>query len=372
MRVGTSAEADALGAIWVGERMESYLGVPVLAGDRVLGLVALSTPEADAYTEADERLLSTVASSVGVALENARLFNETSQRNAELAIVNEIGEALAAQLDFDAIIELVSARLAPMFGSTDMYIGLYDRATNMISFPFELDSGRRVHGPPIELGEGLSSVLLRDRRPLRFGTAEEQTAAGGFISTYAEAVEETVGESWLGVPIMASTEAIGVIAFGAPQKNAFSESDERVLSTVASSMGVALENARLFSETKRLLAETDERAAELAIINSVQEGLVENLEMQAMYDLVGDKIREIFDAQVVDIGIFDIPNGIIRFPYTIERGERLPDEAIPIRSRLCRALCWRPGSRCSSATRSIGRRSRTCPRPSRASRRSRS
>ena len=148
MRVGTSAGPDALGAIWVGERMESYLGVPVLyPGDRVLGLVALSTPEANAYTEADERLLSTVASSVGVALENARLFNETSQRNAGQAIVNEIGEALAAQLDFDAIIELVSARLAPMFGSTDMYIDLYD-GPGMISFPFELDSGRRVHGPP--------------------------------------------------------------------------------------------------------------------------------------------------------------------------------------------------------------------------------
>ena len=52
----------------------------------------------------------------------------------------------------------------------------------------------------------------------------------------------------------------------------------------------------------RLLAETDQRAAELAIITSVQEGLAAELDMQAMYDLVGDKIHEIFDAQVVDIG----------------------------------------------------------------------
>ena len=68
-------------------------------------------------------------------------------------------------------------------------------------------------------------------------------------------------------------------------------------------MGVALENARLFDETKRLLTETDQRAAELAIINGVQQGLAAELDMQAMYDLVGDKIQEIFDAQVVDIGI---------------------------------------------------------------------
>ena len=95
-------------------------------------------------------------------------------------------------------------------------------------------------------------------------------------------------------------------------------------------MGVALENARLFGETKRLLTETDERAAELAIINEVQRGLAERLDMQAMYDVVGDKIQEIFDAQVVDIGIVDRDASQIHFPYTIERGVRFPDEPMAI------------------------------------------
>ena len=66
-------------------------------------------------------------------------------------------------------------------------------------------------------------------------------------------------------------------------------------------MTVALENARLFDETQRLLKETEQRAAELAIINSVQEGLASKLDMQAIYDLVGDKIRAIFDAQALHI-----------------------------------------------------------------------
>ena len=88
--------------------------------------------------------------------------------------------------------------------------------------------------------------------------------------------------------------------------NAFSDSDVRLLTTLASSLSVALENARLFDETQRLLTETNERAAELAVINSVQEGLAAKLDMQSMYELVGDKIQEIFDAQVVDIGIFDL------------------------------------------------------------------
>ena len=140
-----------------------------------------------------------------------------------------------------------------------------------------------------------------------------------------------LNESWLGVPIIAGDDVIGVIVFEDPAPDAFDESDERLLGTLAASMGVALRNAALFDETKRLLTETDERAAELAIINGVQQGLAAELDLQAMYDLVGDKIQEIFDAQVVDIGIFDHEQGTISYPYTIERGVRFPDEPVPIR-----------------------------------------
>jgi hypothetical protein len=87
-------------------------------------------------------------------------------------------------------------------------------------------------------------------------------------------------------------------------------------------MGVALENARLFDETQRLLKVTEDRAAELAIINSVQGGLASKLDMQAIYDLIGDKIREIFDAQSIIIIMFATK------PYAVdthlwEKGERI-------------------------------------------------
>src|SRR3954466_10674092 len=95
----------------------------------------------------------------------------------------------------------------------------------------------------------------------------------------------------------------------------FDENDVRLSWALAASLSVALENARLVHETRQ-------RNAELALINSVQEALAGELEMQAIYDVVGDKIQEIFDAQVVDIGMFDFAAGLIRYPYTIERGVR--------------------------------------------------
>src|SRR5204863_6117851 len=96
------------------------------------------------------------------------------------------------------------------------------------------------------------------------------------------------------VPLVAGDQARGTINLLSFEENAFSASDVRLLQTLANSMSVALENARLFDETQRLLKEKQQRAAELAIINSVQQGLASQLDYQAIVDLVGDKIRDIF------------------------------------------------------------------------------
>ena len=103
---------------------------------------------------------------------------------------------------------------------------------------------------------------------------------------------------------------------------AFSDSDVNLLKTIAHSMSAAIENARLFDETQRLLKETEERAQELAIINSVQAGLAQQLDVQAVFDLVGDMIRDTFDAQKVIISTHDPQTNLRQFPYVIDGGQR--------------------------------------------------
>jgi GAF domain-containing protein/CheY-like chemotaxis protein/anti-sigma regulatory factor (Ser/Thr protein kinase) len=338
LRFGTAREMEVEGVVWHGEVQDSYLGVPIPAGQRVLGVLSLTKREANAFGEADEQLVSTIASSMGVALDNARLFDETrrllaetEQRNAELAVINEIGEALSRQLDFQAIIDAVGERIRAIFGVTTGIIALYDPATNMLSTPYSIDMGERMSPPPRELG-GLAEIVIKSRAPLRLAANEDAKALGAFV------YGSDVAESWLGVPILAGDRVLGAISLERVPRDAFSDSDERLLSTIASSLGVALENARLFDETKRLLIETNERAAELTIINSVQQGLAARLDMQAMYELVGEKIRDIFDAPTVSILSFDLEHGLTTTHYSIERGVRDPDTSPSPMSTFARYL----------------------------------
>ena len=79
-----------------------------------------------ATVAADRDLLAFVGQHIGAALTRVRAIEETRQRNAELALVNEIGQALAKQLDFGAIIELVGDRVRSIFDSRSLFIALHD------------------------------------------------------------------------------------------------------------------------------------------------------------------------------------------------------------------------------------------------------
>jgi GAF domain-containing protein/CheY-like chemotaxis protein len=298
------------------------IGAPLTSGGRTIGAVEARSFRKDTrFSPSDLQLLAFAGQQLGMAVTRLSTLDEVRQRNAELSLVNEVGAALARQLDLDAIIELIGMRVAAIFGVKTCGIALYDETTNRIEMRFAIDKGTRVVAlpEPWELGDGLSSILIRTRRPLRLNRTQEAVDRGAIV--FGDASEQA--ESWLGVPILAGKSIIGGISVERDEPYGFTESDERLLVTLASSMGVALENARLFDETKRLLKETEERNAELAVINSVQHGLASKLEFQSVIDLVGDKITEIFDAQATLISLYDPRTEEIDHRYLIERGERL-------------------------------------------------
>ena len=220
----------------IGEPGEDWLGVPLQWDGRVIGIVVVQTyDEGLHYREQDAELLTYVGRHIAAALARARAIEETRKRNAELTLVNEIGQALAAQLEFKAIIDIVGERIRSIFDVHAMFIALYDTATDTIAFPYDIDQDERFERTSVPLGPGLTSIVIQTKRPLRLGSSDDQTALGGID------VGGTRTESWLGVPILSGERVIGVVGLEAVRAHAFSESDERLLTTLASSMGVALE-----------------------------------------------------------------------------------------------------------------------------------
>ena len=124
----------------VGADMVEWMGVPLIDEGIAIGVLAVQTYREDRrYSAADLELLTFVGQHIATALTRARAIEETRQRNAELAVINEIGQGLAKQLDFGAIIDLVGNRIGEVFNSDSVGIALYDPETNIVSFPYSVD-----------------------------------------------------------------------------------------------------------------------------------------------------------------------------------------------------------------------------------------
>jgi PAS domain S-box-containing protein len=247
--------------------------------------------------------------------------HETRQRNAELALINSVQEAIAGELDPQAIYDAVGYRIQQIFDAQTVTISTLDEVTGLLHYPYIIERGERLEEEPIPVA-GFSKHVLETREPLLLveNLAAETERYHSEVIAGGEAPK-----SVLFVPLVTGGKAAGTISLqNVDREHAFDDDDQRLLTTLAGSLSVALENARLVHETRQ-------RNAELAVINSVQDAIAGELEPQAIYDAVGDRIRDVFDAQVVNILTLDGATGLVHYPYLIERGERLQADPQPPR-----------------------------------------
>lgn len=200
---------------------------------------------------------------------------QLKQRVEELDTVNHISRALVSQLEFDALVHLVGEQMRETFKADIVYVALYDRETNMLHFPYEYGD----YNPSRPFGSGLTEKIITTREPLLVNQD---------LSEVRRQIQaENIGKqaaSYLGVPIMAGEDAIGVISVqSTADENRFDDNDLRLLSTIASNVGVALQNAEAYQRLN----------AALENLRTTQEQLVHQEKMASLGALTAGIAHEI-------------------------------------------------------------------------------
>jgi signal transduction histidine kinase/CheY-like chemotaxis protein/HPt (histidine-containing phosphotransfer) domain-containing protein len=241
------------------------------------------------------------------------------------AALYRIAEMASAAQDMQEFYAAMHRIVGELMYANNCFIVLYDEARQMMNWAFYVDEvDEEIPDPnmwePMGTGQarGITAYLLRAGTPMLLSTADiEHLVERGEIDFLG-----VLSVDWLGVPLRSEGRTVGAMVVQSYREDVrHTKEDEELLTFVASHIGAALSRARAIEETRK-------RNAELAIINSVQHGLAAQLDMQAMYDLVGNQIQEVFDAHVFDIAIYDRDAQLLHFPYTIERSMRFPDTPI--------------------------------------------
>ncbi len=204
---------------------------------------------------------------------NETLEQKVQERTAELAIINSVQQGLVSKLEFQDLIDLAADQLRTIFGTADIGIRLYDPATNLLHYVCEYDHGQRLTIEPHE-PISLSAHVLKTQQPF---VANRDTERRWAELGWKPLPGTTMSKSVAGVPIIVAGQSTGLIVLDDYEKeDAFADSDIHLLQTLASIIGAAVKNARMFTEMQgqKQLFETLVQSSPVAIVTTDQDGRV--------------------------------------------------------------------------------------------------
>ncbi|HET7525307.1 MAG TPA: GAF domain-containing protein, partial [Burkholderiaceae bacterium] len=288
------AESQRLGGY------RTMLGVPMLSGSDVVGVIVVWRQEVRAFTDKQIELLTTFADQAAIAVENVRLFNETKEALERQTATAEILKVIAGspsdvQPVFDAIVKSAKALVNGL--STTLTL-VADGKLHLRAFTSTSGAGDQVVQQffPIPVqGTPMGRAVLT-RRPVAIVDFE----SGKDIQPAERALARARGfSSAVFVPLMQSGEVIGTLNVTRGNPGSFTDQQLGLLKTFADQAVIAIQNARLFNETKAALERQTATAEVLKVISESP------TDVQPVFDAICDRAMALCSASVGAVTRFD-------------------------------------------------------------------
>jgi len=288
------------------EHVRSYLGIPLLVGEKIIGVLSIQSYQTDAFSPQHIELLETIAVQAAIALHNASLFDETRRRANELSILYDIGLALASDIKLEHVMRNLFEKCRQVLPMDAFYIAVFDSQTHMLSHPLFWDRGKyiRVAVRDIRVTPGLSGEVILGQKTIYL----PDVLAPAIREKYQ--IIHLGGKPtrcYVGVPMLIHRDMIGVISMQTRAAHSYTPEQIRLLELIAIQAAIAIENSRLYLKAQEELEQRRQAQNLLEIAN-------EELQIQlAQVEALQGKLREL----------------VLRDPLTGLHNRRYLDEQLP-------------------------------------------
>lgn len=247
-------------------QVRSLLIIPLVAQDRVIGALAFATLGRIRHFDDQEiSVARLMASQLAAAITSFRMIEEASRREAELATLNDIAAAVTSSLDPREIYHLVMEKINQFFRVDAGSLLMLDDETGELVFVMTLEEGQeKLVGLRVPAGAGIVGDVARTQQYAIVHDAESDPR-------FYRAVSDGIGynvHSILCVPIVVKGRTIGVIELLNKRTGHFTEEEAIRLTRMAATIGIAIENARLFQQVSTVRDRFE------AIVNSTNDGIL--------------------------------------------------------------------------------------------------
>ena len=268
--------------------VRSELAVPLIAKNRLVGVVDLEAPWPDFFTEQHQNLLELLAGRIAMAIENARLYRRSVRQSRTLHLLNEISRELSSVLVLNELLRKIGALTKRLIDYHRFSIMLLDEQSQTINAVISLRQDERMPDKcSVHAGKGVVGAAASSRQTVVVSDVSKD-------SRYIMVNPDTRSE--MAVPLIYHDKVIGVVDMESPHPAYFTEEHVRIFSTLAPQIAVAIENARLYERVVRSEARMErdlERAREIQLhlmpaLSPVIPGMEVSARFQPARELGGD------------------------------------------------------------------------------------
>jgi sigma-B regulation protein RsbU (phosphoserine phosphatase) len=275
------------------DAVRTELAVPMVARGKLVGVIDVESTKLNAYGDYERSTLQLIASRVGTAIDNARLYRRVERQNRTLRTLTRLSQEFSAILDLDHLLKRIADAVRPLILYDSFSIFLVDEPRQMLRLRFGSRYDARSSIDNLPIGMGITGAAVQAREAIR---VDDALADPRYISSHPDIRSEVA------VPLTVRGRVIGVMDLESERIGFFTEDHVRTLSLLAPQIAISVENARLYEEVaeRKERMETDLRAArELQyVLLPKQAPRIEGLEIAAgarpareisgdLYDFIG-------------------------------------------------------------------------------------
>lgn len=234
---------------------EAFLSVPLISSGQVIGVLNVHHKLEHPHTSEEVMLLGTLAEQMGGAIAKARLSNQSQAVAKKVELLAAVGQAIAAKGYLDRILQVIAEMVAAAFDSPACSIMIFDEDKKELSIrAARCSSPEYLNKLPMKIEDSLIGRVVRDRTIV---TVPDVTVEKSY--RYPELARRTGLTSLLSVPLLADQRVIGTLNIYTAERHSFSPEEISCAAAVAGQAALALENARLLSETVEMKRELEAR-----------------------------------------------------------------------------------------------------------------
>lgn len=281
------------------EKIRSWLGVPLIYKDRVVGVLTLDKNEPLAFSDADARYIFTLAYQIAIAAENAQLFQEWEEQTTRLKLITEVGQEINTFLDVDELFEALVKSVLERLHYDQVAIFELDQTRSLLKLKAICGESTSHLVPGVyqhEVGSGPIGQAVQSGRPLLLDDIAQ--------SNEKLLTDDLAARSALLVPILVGTQVEAVLSVAQKKTNGFTDQDLWTVSSLASQAAIAIKNAWLYrgldTYSDKLEGTIVARTQRLQAIKKISQVVSQGLDINELLAVVGRGFGQIFAPEAAD------------------------------------------------------------------------